>query len=633
MFFNDISSLAQLVSPMEFSIHSAKSLIHIGLAIIFAAAGSSELVAQSPSDAILIRNVRVFDGDRVISSTSVLVANGKVSRVAPAITAPAGATVIDGAGMTLLPGFIDSHTHTWGTALRDAAVLGVTTVLDMFTEAKAAADMRALDSTAAGSQVADFRSAGVLATAPKGHGTEYGLVIPTISTPGEAQAFVDARLAEGSDYIKIVYDDGHSYGFTIPTLDKATLKSLVDATRARRRMAVVHIGDQAAARDAIEANANGLVHLFVDKTPDADFAKLVASHKAFVIPTLSVLESIAFGTGGDSLTKDPLVAPYIRPENVDGLRRTFPRRPNAPARELAWALETVRQLKAAQVPILAGTDAPNPGTAHGASIHRELQLLVKAGLTPVEALRAATSVPARTFSLPDRGRIAEGLRADLVLVNGDPTSDIRATRDIAAIWKRGVKIDRDGYRAELAKAAADVAAGTFPVPTGSESGDISDFDAGQPNAKFGSGWFVTTDQMAGGKSVARMNVATSGANNSAGALEITGTLDAGLPFGWSGVMFTPGQTAMAPVNLSSKKELKFFARGEEGRSYAVMIFSRSKGQIPAMQRFTTSADWKEVTLTFASFAGIDGRDLMGIGFVASGSPGPFRLVIDDVRLR
>jgi imidazolonepropionase-like amidohydrolase len=404
---------------------STKSLRRMALSLSVLAVGPRLVHAQA-TDAVLIRNVRVFDGERVIPRASVLIANGKIEQVGPSLAAPAGATVIGGAGKTLLPGFIDSHTHTWGTALRDAAVLGVTTVLDMFTDAKAAAEMRGLDSTAAGRQVADFRSAGVLATAPKGHGTEYGLPIPTLSTPNEAQAFVDARLAEGSDYIKIVYDDGHSYGFTIPTLDKATLKALVDATHARREMAVVHIGDQAAARDAIEVGANGLVHLFVDKTPDADFAKLVSSHRAFVIPTLAVLESVAYGTGGDSVSKDPQLAPYIRSENVDNLRRTFPRRPNAPPRDLSWAFETVRQLKAAQVPILAGTDAPNPGTAHGASMHREIELLVKAGLTPIEALRAATSVPARTFSLADRGRIAAGLRADLVLVNGDPTSNIRA---------------------------------------------------------------------------------------------------------------------------------------------------------------------------------------------------------------
>jgi len=94
------------------------------------------------------------------------------------------------------------------------------------------------------------------------------------------------------------------------------------------------------------------------------------------------------------------------------------------------------------VPILAGTDVPAPGTAHGLSVHRELELLVRSGLTPVEALASATFEPARAFGFYDRGRIAEGLRADLVLVNGDPTVDITATRDIVGVWKLGVRHQR-----------------------------------------------------------------------------------------------------------------------------------------------------------------------------------------------
>jgi len=270
---------------------------------------------------------------------------------------------------------------------------------------------------------------------------------------------------------------------------------------------------------------------------------------------------------------------------------------------------------------------------HGSGNHYFASAAGRLIIDGIEALRSATSVPARTFGLTDRGRITAGLRADLVLVNGDPTTDILATRDIAGVWKRGVMIDRAGYVAELAKARADVAAGTFPVPPGSESGDVSDFNTGEPTTRFGSGWVVTTDQLAGGKSVAAIKVVTGGANGTSGALEITGTLDAGLPYGWSGVMFTPGQTAMAPVNLSSKKELRFFARGEEGRSYAIMMFARSKGPMPVIQRFATSADWKEVVLPIASFQGLDARDLMGIAFVASGTPGVFQLAIDEVRLR
>jgi len=588
--------------------------------------------AQGRGAPVLIQNVRVFDGERVVARTSVLVADGKIARVAPTVAAPAGAQVIDGTGKTLLPGFIDSHTHSWGTALRDAAALGVTTVLDMFTEPNSAARFRKLDGTPEGRDQADFRSASVLVTAPKGHGTQFGIPIPTITTPNEARAFVDARLAEGSDYIKIVYDDGRTYGLKFATLDKPTMQAVVNAAHARRKMAVVHIGDLASARDAIAAGANGLVHLFVDSAPDAGFARSVAARRAFVVPTLTVLESITSRRGGESVAKDPRLAPFIRSENAEALKATFPARPGPP-RNFDAALETVKQLHVAGVPILAGSDAPNPGTAHGASIHREMELLVEAGLTPIEALRSATSVPAKAFSLADRGRIAQGLRADLILVTGDPTTNILATRQIVTIWKRGAAIDREGFRAELAKAAAAAATGSFPVPAGSESGDVSNFDSGQPTVTFGSGWFATTDQIAGGKSVASTNVVSGGANGTSHAFEVTGTLDAGLPFGWSGVMFAPGQTAMAPVNLSSKKELRFYARGEEGRSYAIMIFSRSKGQMPVTQRFTTSAEWKELVIPFASFQGIDGRDIMGIAFVASGTPGAFKLQIDDVRLR
>ena len=100
--------------------------------------------------------------------------------------------------------------------------------------------------------------------------------------------------------------------------------------------------------------------------------------------------------------------------------------------------------------ILAGTDVPNPGTAHGVSMHRELELLVQAGLTPQEALAAGTSRPADCFGLDDRGRIAPGLRADLLLVRGDPTTDILATRDIVAVLRSGVRVDREALRSAIA---------------------------------------------------------------------------------------------------------------------------------------------------------------------------------------
>jgi imidazolonepropionase-like amidohydrolase len=106
----------------------------------------------------------------------------------------------------------------------------------------------------------------------------------------------------------------------------------------------------------------------------------------------------------------------------------------------------MRQLSKLHASVLTGTDAPAPGTSYGASVHGELALFVREGLTPVEALAAATSAPAKCFHLSDRGAIRPGLRADLVLVEGDPTQNILATRNIVAVWKRGIRVQRASSR-------------------------------------------------------------------------------------------------------------------------------------------------------------------------------------------
>src|SRR5215470_17171562 len=186
--------------------------------------------AAGPKDnEFVIRNARIFDGSRVIQKGDVWIQNGQIKAVGAQVKAPTGVRVVDGSGDTLLPGLIDAHVHTWGTALKEALIFGVTTELDMFTDVKYAVQIKKEQSDGKDLDLADLRSAGTLVTAPKGHGTEYGMAIPTISSPAEAQAFVDARIAEGSDYIKIIYDDGKAYGITIPTISKETMAAVVTA--------------------------------------------------------------------------------------------------------------------------------------------------------------------------------------------------------------------------------------------------------------------------------------------------------------------------------------------------------------------------------------------------------------------
>ena len=122
------------------------------------------------------------------------------------------ATVIDGRGMTLLPGLIDAHTHSFGPAL------GVTTVLDMFTEPTLASAWRREQAAGPVTGRADLFSAGVAITVENGHGTQFGVPIPTLDDPEQTEAFIAARVDEGSDWIKVVYEHGETSGRPVPTL-------------------------------------------------------------------------------------------------------------------------------------------------------------------------------------------------------------------------------------------------------------------------------------------------------------------------------------------------------------------------------------------------------------------------------
>ena len=587
--------------------------------------------ATSARPSFVIRGARVFDGERLMPVVDVWVQDGRIKAVGANLKIPAGVREVDAKGDTLLPGLIDSHDHVWGDALKQALIFGVTTELDMFSDPKFDADVRTREAAGQNLDAADLRSSGTLVTVEKGHGTEYGIKIPTLASAADAQAFVDARLAEGSDYIKIIYDDGRAYGINFRTLTKEEVAAVIAAAHKRHKLAVVHIGSQAGARDVIEVGADGLAHIFEDEPPAPGFAELAKKRHAFVTATLSVNESITGKASGESLVSDPRLSTYIDAPTAGNLKRSFPSRPGSKA-NFANALAAVRALHAAGVPVLAGTDAPNPGTGHGVSIHRELELLVQAGLSPAEALTAATSAPAKAFALGDRGRIAPGLRADLLLVKGDPTQDVTATRDIVAVWKTGVEAERAAYRAAIAKQKEEEAAQhSAPAPAGSESGLISNFDDGTTTAKFGAGWSVSTDSIAGGKSTAEMKLIEGGANGSKGALQITGTISDALPYAWAGAMFSPGPAPFAPANLSGKKTLHFCARGD-ARTYRVMIFTAGGGRMPAVKNFSVGSEWKELSMPFSDFGGTDGHDITAILFSASTETGPFQFAIDDVRL-
>jgi imidazolonepropionase-like amidohydrolase len=406
-----------------------------------------------PAGDFVITNARVFDGNGMLPRAGVVVRGGTIRAVGFDVSGADGIPRVDAEGATLLPGFIDAHVHVRDAEdLRQALRFGATTVLDM----GALVDPRALfalrKAAAAVSDMADLRLAGFYANAPPGDAPpdpRSSVEIPPVASVEAAREFVAVRRAEGADYIKIVIHGARTAQTGVPSLDAPRVKALIEAAHLNGLLAVAHVETLNDVRIAIDAGIDGLMHVWREGGPAPEVAQRLAARPAFVVPTLSVPDALVDDDGRAALLKEPAFKWLITPTIVKQLGASFAPQGGTAAIRSSFESEiaAVRGLRHADVVLLAGSDAAqgNP-TALGISFHRELELLVRAGLRPIEALSAATMNTAKAFRLSDRGRIAPGLRADMLLVRGDPSQDILATRDILRIWKAGVEVDRNLHR-------------------------------------------------------------------------------------------------------------------------------------------------------------------------------------------
>ncbi|MEU6292001.1 amidohydrolase family protein [Streptomyces sp. NPDC046988] len=372
----------------------------IGVAGVQALAAPTTAHARDRSsrfaDKVALTNVRVFDGDRVTTPSTVVIENGRIGISA------FGARRIDCGGAVLLPGLIDSHLHLKDVStLHQLAGSGVTTGLDMACFPPSAVDaLRGLPG------LPDIRSAGTPAVAPGS--PQSGL--PTfpadavLTGPEQASRFVRSRITEGSDYIKIIIDE--------PGLAPETVKAVTTEAHSRGKLVMAHSTTVAMVERALDAGVDMIHHVPLDSPLSAAVAARYTATGTVAVPTLTMMEGFA-GLG-------------------------------IPGTDYAAAEGSVAALRRAGARILAGTDANStPGIPvqppFGAGLHHELELLVRAGLTALEALRATTRLPAQSFGLRDRGAVRPGHRADLLLVDGDPLTDITATRAVRRVWVGGVE--------------------------------------------------------------------------------------------------------------------------------------------------------------------------------------------------
>jgi imidazolonepropionase-like amidohydrolase len=403
--------------------------------------------AAPPEPSLGITHVTVVDvaAGRLVAGQNVIVRGGRIVAVGDTarVAVPAGATVVDGRGRFLIPGLWDMHVH----ALFDAEVArtflprfvadGVTGVRDMggTVPVMRAARFAVLAGTLVGPRIV---AAGAILDGPQPVDPSVSIAI---ATPDQARAAVDSLANHGADFIKV-------YTLLPRAAYFATLREA-----ARLHLPVAgHVPADVTTLEAADSGQRSIEHLRDEVEPlckaaaDAACGRLLDSlraHRVWLVPTLVVLRMKALLN--DSLvTGDPRVAtmPELVRNAWEGIRAG--KAGSAPA---YWREKRVRYLGELaltgaawkdSVSLLAGTDAGALYTYPGSSLHDELAQLVRAGLPPAAALRAATLGPAEFLGATDSlGTVAAGKVADLVLLDADPLADIRSTRSIHAVVLRG----------------------------------------------------------------------------------------------------------------------------------------------------------------------------------------------------
>ncbi len=432
---------------------------------------------------VLFQNAKIFVGDgRVIQDGAVLIRNGKIARVfdkAPSKPKSFDAEVIDAAGKTLIPGLIDMHVHIGapGGVYQDpqkymdpnagkrrlAAYLycGITAVRSTGDFLDSSLKLRALINS--GEYLgAEFFAYGPLFTAPGGHPTELIKYFPESQrkiaeeqfvrlpkSADEARKQVDDLKKAGVDGIKAVLESGNSAWGVFNRLDTGIYRAVIQEAAKDGLPSATHTGSAADVKDAVDADTNSIEHgSMVDLIPNALFLEMKQKGIAYD-PTLSIFEALAdLGTGNLEPLDRSLVQQVGPADLLSSTRAVFGKEKRSKTLEdfkpmLDRDNQNLMNAYKAGVLLITGSDAGNMLVIHGPTVQHELELWVKAGIPPAEALQAATYNAAKVLRADDRiGSIQKGRDATLVLLDGDPLQDISNTERIADVMFRGERVDR-----------------------------------------------------------------------------------------------------------------------------------------------------------------------------------------------
>ena len=367
---------------------------------------------------ICIVNVRIFDGNVIKDAGSVHIAEGMITKITGETTYTKDSDPdefpVFAHGAVLIPGLIDCHIHLLGVEqLEQLRAFGITSACDMTTYPLVL--LNAIRGIAGTHGLPDIKTAGVGA-----HYDHPGMDGDAkVLNENDAKEFVETQVAQGADYIKVVLDEDNPHANT-KSFPVDLLRSIVLEAKRHHKMSICHTISVSGYTKVTEAGFDIATHGPMDAAYTGDkvqseILNQMYYHHMVDIPTVSLAQSMV-----DRFANAP-------PNGVENVK--------------SW----VKALHAKGIRILTGTDSNAasgvPGhSLHGDSLHDELEDLVDCGLTPVEALLAATKHPADVFGFQKRGEIKVGNVADLVLLKGNPLEDIRNTRTIKQVWVQGIPV-------------------------------------------------------------------------------------------------------------------------------------------------------------------------------------------------
>jgi len=427
--------------------------------------GAAALAAPVRAETLVLKNFNLIDGTggAMKPGSAMVVDNGRIAWIGPAakLKAPAGAEVKDLAGKYVMPGMIDLHVHVGlvkdlkldidnysrelvQSELSQYAAYGVTTVQVMGTDKDLVFTLRGEQRASGRPKMARIYTAGQGLVFKGGYGGVPRLNEP-VATPDEARKAVDVQADKGVDLIKLWVDDELG---TMGKMPPEVSAAVIDQAHKRGLRAIAHIFYLDDAKRLVDQGVDGLAHSVRDKPVDAALiSAMKARHTVQIAETLAREEAVfEFGAPTPTLN-DPFFRQAASPASLEMMASPERQKQIASAphfhdlpKFLEQAKANLKVLQKAGVPYGFGTDAGAAGRFPGYSEHEELSLMVESGLTPAQAIHAATGEAAQFLKAKDLGTLEVGKWADAVVLDANPLADIKNSRTIRAVYVAGQSV-------------------------------------------------------------------------------------------------------------------------------------------------------------------------------------------------